>query len=188
MELEPLDRAHHEEATASVRGVFGFQRAVTLPDLWLPVFLAVALCRPNEAPAETVAEKPPGSGGLSGQFVIRPADPLASSRQAINLAFIPISARSLSGQFLIHDERSTHPYASPLNLNTDRGFVRIEPTFLAVSCERIKQVLLREIGDSGPWRGKVFLALHDSIDPRQMITITSKQVRDGLNHRMDLAD
>jgi len=87
MELEPLDRAHREEATASVRGVFGFQRAVTLPDLWLPVFLAVALCRPNEAPAETGVEKPPGSGGLSGQFVIRPADPLASSRQAINLAF-----------------------------------------------------------------------------------------------------
>ena len=51
------------------------------------------------------------------------------------------SARSFSGQFIIHDQRSSAAHPRTVNLETNRNFVRLEPALLTVSCERLKQVL-----------------------------------------------
>lgn len=189
MKTDAHGRTQGYEVVASEGKAFGLRSgASTLGSLWFAGCLALTLLRPDELRAEPVGQKSPGAGPLSGQFVIQPANTSQASRQAINLASSPTSARSLSGQFIIHDERSSRPYVSPLNLATNRGFVRIEPTLLAVSCERIKQELKREIGGSGPWRGKIFLALHSAMDADELITITAEHFRDGWNYRVDLAD
>jgi hypothetical protein len=188
METGAHDRTRGHATITSAGSAFASQCAgLNLTSIWFAGFLALMLFGQAEVRAETVGEKSPG-GPLSGQFIIRQGDPLQASRQAINLASSPVSARSLSGQFIIHDERSTRSYVSPLSLATNRGLVRIEPTFLTVSCERIKQVLLREIGGNESWHGKIFLALHSAIDADESIRITSEHFRDGWHYRVDLAD
>src|SRR5258705_239758 len=84
---------------------------------------------------ESLAEPPesPSAGRLSGQSIVRP-QPSAVS-MPVNLVPVPISARSLSGQFIIRDERLPVTPNTSTNQVINRGLVRIEPTFLAVSCE-----------------------------------------------------
>src|SRR6266853_881710 len=69
-------------------------------------------------------------------------------------------SRSFSGQFLIQSTPGS--VASPLAgfLENDTNFVHLDPTLLTVSCERIKQILYRELGAKAPWSGKIFLRLY----------------------------
>jgi hypothetical protein len=97
-----------------------------------------------------------------------------------------ISARSVSGQFVIH----APPFPSPAfpKLENDPGFVRLELALLTVSCERIKQLLYRSIGANASWRGKVYLALYPARDGNESITITSEKYRDGWQYRVEMPD
>ena len=56
---------------------------------------------------------------------------------------------------------------SPL-VATNTNFVRLEPALLAVSAERIKESLWRELEIKGQWRGQIYLVLHParSLDRR----------------------
>ena len=99
-----------------------------------------------------------------------------------------IRARSASGQFTV--------YALPANPNrlwlssyeTNRNYARLAPTLLPVSCERIKRILWRTLGETGPWRGDVFVVLTPAYSPDEMVTITSEQFRDGWRYRVELPD
>src|SRR5688500_11135545 len=68
--------------------------------------------------------------------------------------------RSVSGQFVIHDQRgvtgSHLPAAGP-----DQQLLDLEPPFLVVSCERIKQALYETLGANRNWRGTI----HATIRP-----------------------
>lgn len=97
-----------------------------------------------------------------------------------------LSARSLSGQFIIHAPASPSPPL--LHLENNRSFVRLDQALLTVSCERIKQLLWRPLGASAPWRGKIYLALYPAQDADETITITSERYRDGWQYRVELPD
>src|ERR1035438_10299904 len=71
-----------------------------------------------------------------------------------------ITARSHSGQFVVYAGRPAPPPLPVANLATNQNFVRLEPTLAAVSCERIKQLLMRELSASAPWRGHIYMVLH----------------------------
>ncbi len=95
-----------------------------------------------------------------------------------------VSARSRSGQFIVHGPPGpSHPN---LNLANDRNFVRLDLALLTVSCERIKQLLWRELGVNSPWRGKIYLVLFEARGADETITITSDQFKDGWQYRVDL--
>src|SRR4051812_24620291 len=65
---------------------------------------------------------------------------------------------SLSKQFIIHSQPRTG-WLPSLGPNPD--VVRLEPNLLAVSCERIKRALMKELGVSADvWRGKIDLQLN----------------------------
>src|SRR5580765_6998307 len=87
-------------------------------------------------------------------------------------------SRSFSGQFVV----LTTPAAvrSPLAswLDNDTNFVRLAPTLLPVSCERIKQLLWHELKTTSPWRGKIFLRLYPTASADDPVTIESEQFRD----------
>ena len=56
-----------------------------------------------------------------------------------------VSARSQSGQFVVYAGPSPGSIPPVLEPAKNTGFVRLEPTLVAVSCERIKQLLSREL-------------------------------------------
>ena len=51
-------------------------------------------------------------------------------------------------------------------LATNQSLIRLEPTLLAISAERIKQNLWRELETAQPWRGRVFVTSIPQAAPR----------------------
>ena len=68
------------------------------------------------------------------------------------------------------------------------NWVRLDPTLLAVSCERVKQAILWELGVPDRQRGKFSLALHPIQSPDETIQVTSTRFADGWTYRLDLPD
>jgi hypothetical protein len=99
-----------------------------------------------------------------------------------------VSARSHSGQFVVYAGRSSPPPLLVANLATNQNFVRLEPTLATVSCERIKQVLTRELGATAPWRGHIYVVLYPARGAGDTITITSERFKGGWQYRVDFPD
>jgi hypothetical protein len=57
-----------------------------------------------------------------------------------------------------------------------------------VSGERIKQLVLRELGVTAPWRGTIYLVLYPARTEDDTIAITSERFKDGWQYRVDLPD
>ena len=99
-----------------------------------------------------------------------------------------VSARSHSGQFVVYAGRSSPPPLSVANLATNQNFFRLEPTLATISCERIKQVLTRELGATAPWRGHIYVVLYPARGAGDTITITSERFKGGWQYRVDFPD
>lgn len=95
-------------------------------------------------------------------------------------------SRSVSGQFVVQSMPGW--VASPLagSLENDAGFIRLDPTLLPVSCERIKQILWRKLGIASAWKGTVFLKLYPVASRDDSILIESEQFRDGWQYRVTM--
>ena len=97
-------------------------------------------------------------------------------------------ARSFSGQFIVQDNRTKGPSEAALRLGTNAGLVVFEPTSLAVSAERLKQNLWRELGGTADGRSRIYLGLYAAQSADDPITITSDRFRDGWQYRLELPD
>jgi hypothetical protein len=78
---------------------------------------------------------------------------------------------------------------------TNTDFVRLEPALLAVSAERIKESLRRELnrefktpGVNAPPHGKIFLVLHPAQSTDEDITIVSQRSPGGWDYQVRLPD
>lgn len=113
---------------------------------------------------------------------------LAASQLAPAQMTIPTpSARSASGQFVIHDRRGAVKPATPTvrGGNGEANHFELEPAFLAVSCERIKRALYFELDAPQPWQGKVHVTIQRSgVD--EDATFVSERFRDGWNYQLSL--
>ena len=108
------------------------------------------------------------------------------------------SARSVSGQFIVTGVPS-RPVGSRLaampEIATNTDFVRLEPALLAVSAERIKVLLGRELNPElrgldlpPPPPGKIFLALHPAQSTDEGVTIVSRCSPGGWDYQVRLPD
>ncbi len=97
-----------------------------------------------------------------------------------------LSARSVSSQFIAYAARSLTLPPALRSVATNRTFIQLEPTLATVSCERIKQMMWRELGVAGPGRGTISLVLYQAGTEGDPITITSERFRDGWQYRVDL--
>ncbi|MBE0542386.1 MAG: hypothetical protein IH623_13450 [Verrucomicrobia bacterium] len=97
-----------------------------------------------------------------------------------------VSARSLSGQFVVHGLQQGTPPRLAADLATNAACVELRPALLAVSSERVKQAIGRELGDNSPWRGKIHLVLKPATGAEDPVTIVSQRFRDGWNYRVEL--
>ena len=103
------------------------------------------------------------------------------------------SARSVSGQFIVTGAPSTAAkagLAARPEIATNTDFVRLEPALLAVSAERIKASLRRELDldPNAPWRGQIFLALHPAQSTDDDVAIVSERFAGGWNYQVRLPD
>ena len=97
-----------------------------------------------------------------------------------------VTARSSSGQFIAYAARSAGLPPALSSIATNQDFVELEPTFATVSCERIKQLLLRDLSFTGPWSGNISLVLYPAGATGAPITITSEKYSNGWQYRVDL--
>src|SRR5882724_10689891 len=97
-------------------------------------------------------------------------------------------ARSISGQFIVQDRRPDGVSTAAAHMGTNMELVVFEPTALAVSAERLKQNLWRELGVTTEWRSRIYFALYAAQTPEDAITITSEHFRDGWQYRVELPD
>ncbi len=104
--------------------------------------------------------------------------------------FLPnaISARSVSGQFSVIGGRQISPLASLPAVLTNASLVRLEPALLAISAERAKGALWRELGVGGQWRGQIFLALRPARSFDEEVFVISTRFNDGWSYRVELPD
>jgi len=98
------------------------------------------------------------------------------------------AARSRSGQFTVYAGRRPSSLPNLLRFPGNTNLVRLEPTLLAVSCERIKQDLLSELGAADQWRGKIRLVLHPAENPDETIVVTSSRFANGWMYQVELPD
>ena len=99
-----------------------------------------------------------------------------------------VSVRSYSGQFIAYAARSVTLPPALLSLATNQTFVQLEPALATVSCERIKQLVLRELDAAAPWQGTIYLVLYPARTAGDAITITSERFKGGWQYRVDLPD
>jgi hypothetical protein len=103
------------------------------------------------------------------------------------------SARSVSGQFIVTGAPSPAAgagLAARPDIATNTDLVRLEPALLAISAERIKASLRRELdlNPNAPWRGKIFLALHPAQSTDENVAVVSERFTDGWNYQVRLPD
>jgi hypothetical protein len=102
-----------------------------------------------------------------------------------------VTANSVSGQFVV----TAVPGISPLRfvsdlIPTNVDVVRLEPAELAVSSDRVRDVLLKKLGvdPNAPWSGKIFLALHPARSLDENVEIFSSHFGAGWNYNVLLPD
>lgn len=98
------------------------------------------------------------------------------------------SARSISGQFIVNGSSQISRLASLPRITADTNLVRLEPALLAVSAERIKELLWRKLEIKSRWRGQIYLALHPAQSLDEGVTILSQPFTGGWNYRVELPD
>jgi hypothetical protein len=108
---------------------------------------------------------------------------LAGTARAQLAPYDSVSARSVSGQFIVYSARQNSPAQ---DFSNDANLLKLEPSLVTVSCERIKQILTSELGPGGQWRGKVHLALRPAQSADDEITLVSERFKDGWGYRLDV--
>ena len=99
-----------------------------------------------------------------------------------------VTARSVSGQFVVFGERQVSPLTYQPVVFTNADLVRLEPALLAISAERIKNAVWRDLDADGPWRGQIFLALHPAQSLDENVTIVSSRFENAWTYRVELPD
>ncbi len=97
-----------------------------------------------------------------------------------------ISARSVSGQFIVQGRQATSLPVALLNLSTNRDFVFMETTLLTVSTERVKGMISRELGSTGEWKGRIYLELVPRRSPFDGAEVVASRFADGWQYRLQL--
>jgi hypothetical protein len=99
----------------------------------------------------------------------------------------PVAVLSRSEQFLVHGLPMPAAFL-PGSQASGVSYVNVDPNLLAVSCERIKEVLLAELGLKDEWRGKIALFLRPVRADNEPIRVTSTHYTDGWGYRLEIPD
>lgn len=98
------------------------------------------------------------------------------------------TVHSRSGQFVVRS-----PYASASTLlqaivTTNSALVTLAPDSLAVSCERIKKAVLRELDLADRWQGKVYVSIRPTLPRNATPGFVSTRFADGWHYALDVPE
>ena len=98
--------------------------------------------------------------------------------------------QSSTGQFLVRglvtpDKSSDASLTEPVSL-TNSPIVDLDPNLLAISCERIKQALLRELNLPDAWRGQINVLINPVMASNQPPVIGIKVYADGWQYQIEM--
>jgi hypothetical protein len=95
------------------------------------------------------------------------------------------SVRSLSGQFVVGVTRAPRA-AEMANVAANPKLITLDASLLAVSAERIKQSLWRELGITAPWRSTIYLTLYPAASSEDPFVMNADRFEDGWQYRLAL--
>ena len=98
-----------------------------------------------------------------------------------------VALHSHSGQFVVCARGSPAGARMPAsNLRTNANYIRLEAPLVTVSCERIKQLVWRDLQTASPWQGKIYIVLRPQSDEDPRIDIASARFKDEAQYRVEL--
>lgn len=100
---------------------------------------------------------------------------LAAPRNSTNM----VTMRSTSQQFIVHGT----PLANPKAATAD-GSVRMDPSLLVVTCERVRQAVLRELDAPDVWRGKIHVTIFPTYSTNRPADIRGEWFSNGWQYHL----
>jgi hypothetical protein len=117
-----------------------------------------------------------------------------------------VTARSSSGQFVAHEiQLDTFPASAPEPTrtriadgwafllvahknpsDTAESSIQLEPSLLVVSCERLKELFLVELGLNDQWQGSVNLMINPALDQEKRPRLTANYSPNGWSYNLEL--
>ena len=95
--------------------------------------------------------------------------------------------RSVTGQFIVSDARPmAAPGPAPGVARTNQNLLALEPSFLAVSCERIKQTLYANLGVTAQSQGIVYITIQSSRGAEKDFAYTTERFGNNWIYRLEL--
>ncbi len=125
-------------------------------------------------------------------FAVRCRARIAQAALACLLAWLgcaafaaePIIITSISKQFIVRGQ----PQRSMLAASAKDDFAYLDPATLAVTCERVKQALRRELGWADAWRGIIYVNIHPLRFDNERPDIVPLRTERGWSYRINLPD
>jgi len=96
----------------------------------------------------------------------------------------PIIITSASKQFIVRGL----PQRSMLAANASEDVVFLDPQLLAVTCERVRQTLAKELGWGERWRGTIYINIHPVRSDNEWPNIRPFRTPEGWRYRIDAPD
>lgn len=96
----------------------------------------------------------------------------------------PVTRISLSQQFVVRGVPIDTPLAIRPSLGSDQ--MNLEPATAVVSCERIKEQVLRELGAADQWKGKIYLRLHPRLSDEERVMVDAQSRAEGWVYFVDM--
>jgi len=91
---------------------------------------------------------------------------------------------SRSRQFAVTGVRPGISIGLPDGSKLPTNYVRLEPAVVAMNCERVKEVFLRELNLTDQWRGRIRVTLLPEAMPSQPISVNRDWFPDGWQFRV----
>jgi hypothetical protein len=98
--------------------------------------------------------------------------------------------RSASGQILVSRIPEQNFFHQQPDVGTNTGMLRLEPALFAVSAERFKAAIWRDLGlnANAAWSGKFFIVLHPARSLDEPVTLTAQPFLNHWSFRLELPD
>lgn len=96
----------------------------------------------------------------------------------------PIIITSASRQFIVRGL----PQRSALAASAKDDFAYLDPAILAVTCERVRQTLIKELGWGDRWRGTIYVNIHSVRGVQDRPDILAFRTDRGWAYRLDVPD
>jgi hypothetical protein len=131
---------------------------------------------------------PAWTGVVLGFAAILGYEPAGRAQSSV-LSDLPVTAKSRSGQFIVHGRSSElqAPTTDVRRVGTNET-VSLQPDLLAVTAERIKRRLELQLGADDRWSSVVHLQLRDARQITGPLVINTSVLRDGWRYQIVLPD